>query len=72
MATTTKTFTVWCRESNGTGTTFIDTVESADRETAKVDGVRACADAWGWDDTSGITCIGVAEGDVNVLFWEDI
>ena len=66
-----KPFTVWCRESNNTGTTWIDNVDATDVEDAKVKAVEKCAQDW-QQDSDGITCIGVAEGDVKILDWDDI
>lgn len=69
-------YTVFCRDSDGTGTTWIQAVEAADQEEAKIVGVNLCASDRGYEpDDDGelnITVIGVAEGEVNVLFWEDI
>ncbi len=81
---TRKTFTVFCRESDDTGTTWISTVQAKDVEDAKRKAVLACADDWGYSDDEDdddearcgdiddIVCIGVAKGNVKILDWEDI
>lgn len=72
MANTNKTFTIWCRESDGTGTTWIDCVKATDVEDAKTKGLEKCARDWGFPSTDGISCIGVAKGNVKIVHWEDI
>lgn len=66
------TYTVFCRESNGTGTTWISAVEAESLDEAKAQGHFNCCWDWGVEDDSSVTVIGVAEGDINILFWEDI
>lgn len=66
-----KTFTVFVRASNNTGTTYITTVEAADTEEAKRIGLAECQDEWGYPEDH-LTVVGVAEGDVNILEWDDI
>ena len=73
-------FTVFCRESTDTGTTWIDTVrvDPTDRtaeqllEDIKQVAVHNCATDWGWEDTSGITCYCIIPGEPGVLFFEDL
>jgi hypothetical protein len=74
-----KKFTVFCRESNNTGTTWIDSVRAKDVEDAKVKAVKKCAKDWGYDEEDhegnpeeDITCIGVAKGNVVILDWDDL
>ena len=73
-------FTVFCRESTDTGTTWIDTVRvdptgrTAEQllEDIKLVAVHNCAVDWGWEDTSGITCYCIIPGEPGVLFFEDL
>lgn len=65
-------YTVFCRDSNGTGTTWISTVEAETVEEAKEQGMFNCSWDWGYETTEGISVIGVAEGNVNIIEWEDI
>ena len=70
------TFTVFCREANNIGTTWIGTVEALDAEHASELGAEQCSVEWGsggqnWS-LDDIAVIGVAEGSVNILKWDDI
>lgn len=66
-------FTVFCRQSDGRGTTWIDTVSAESAERAAELGKKSCAADWGWTHRmEDITVIGVAQGDVKILFWEDL
>lgn len=69
------TFTVFCRDSNNLGTTWIDTVHTRedDADEAASLGRAKCAQDWNrTDDPSSIIVIGVARGDVDIVYWEDI
>lgn len=74
-APTLKTFTVFCRDASNTGTTWIAAVEAEDQEEAAVLGRKQCLDDWTNDnvliDLEDIVVLGVAEGDVKILHWED-
>lgn len=66
------TFTVFCREASGTGTTWISAVEAKSVEEAKTKGHANCVSDWGWDDSPGdVVVIGVAKGDVEIVEWDD-
>lgn len=65
------TYTVFCRERTGAGTTWITAVEAGCIEHAKDRGQLLCAIEWGMNPEK-IIPIGVIEGDVDVVFWEDI
>jgi len=72
----THTFTVYCCQANGQGTTHIDTVESPDLESAILAGRKQCLKDWNGGKTGSLTlddihCLGVAAGDVTILYWED-
>lgn len=64
------TFTVFCRDANDTGTTYITSVEADDIDQAKRDALEECSAAWE-QDVADIRVVGVAEGDVNILEWDD-
>ena len=69
------TFTVFCQQTDQIGTTHIAPVEAADLESAILAGREQCLADWnGGDDIftlDDIHCLGVAEGDINILHWED-
>ena len=66
------TYTVFCQHANGTGTIWISPVNANNLEEAQEKARIACADDWGHEDLSDVHVLGVAEGNVNILFWEDI
>jgi len=63
-----QTFTAFCREANGEGTTWIQAVTAMDIDNAREAAELACAAAWGYKD---VVCIGLAKGDITIEFWED-
>jgi hypothetical protein len=72
-------FTVFCQETGGCGTIHIASVEAADLEAAIIAGKQQCIDDWSdglptdesrWNEQT-VHCLGVAEGDVTILHWED-
>jgi hypothetical protein len=70
-----KTFTVFIREADGTGTTFITSVEAETIEDAKEQALDECSESWGssgenWD-RDDLHVLGVAEGDIRILEWDD-
>ncbi len=71
-----KTYSVFIREANDTGTTFITSVEAADVEEAKELALTECSECWGtreepWD-RDDLRVLGVAEGDVQIIEWDDL
>lgn len=72
-------FTVFCQQANQLGTIHIDTVEAADLDSAIQAGHEQCLADWnGTTDPTDATfsledihCLGVAEGNVTILQWED-
>lgn len=74
------TFTTFIRQTCNVGTTHICAVEADDIEEAKRLGIEQCVHDWNSDSTDyddpvytadNLTVIGVAEGDVNILEWND-
>lgn len=71
------TYTVFCRSKAPGGTTFIQTVQADSLQSAMTEGIQACLAAWNDDssisnyDAEDIDCFGIAEGDVNILHWQD-
>ena len=63
-------FTTFCQEKDAGGTTHIQSLEADSAEHAKVEGRRLCAEDW-MCEVEDVTCVGVAEGEVNILFWKD-
>lgn len=63
---------MFCQQANGKVTTWIGAIDSAETlEEAMRLGREKCAEAWGREDIEEIHVMGVAEGDVNILYWED-
>ena len=76
-------YTVFCKESNDTGTTWIDVIEVSDVQlqglspAGKTELIQnlardECAMAWDWDSSDGISCYCVIPGDVEILYFEDL
>ena len=79
MSTPVLTFTVFCQESGCTGTIHIASVEAADLEAAVIAGKQQCIDDWSdgthpedsrWNHET-VHCLGIAEGNIEILHWED-
>ena len=70
------TFTAFCQDADGTGTVWIATVEADSVDQAKTKAVAACSEDWYGEEAKNmadsIKCIGLAEGDITILMWEDI
>lgn len=70
-------YTTFCRESSGLGTTHITCVEADTPEAAMKKGLIECLEDWCYPNGENyhegdVVCIGVAEGDVKILYWEDL
>ena len=65
------TYTVWCQDSSGTGPIWVGTVMADDVEGAMEAGRSDCHEAWD-GSIDAIHVLGVAYGEVNILYWEDI
>lgn len=63
-------FTVFCRESTGEGTIYIESAQAATWREAADEVHATCAESWdmGADE---IDVIGVVRGDVDVIAWDD-
>jgi hypothetical protein len=76
----TKTFTVMCQEASGYGTIWIDyitvSLDSAGNyplATIQDLATKKCSEEWGrdWETDHSILCMGVIEGSVNFLYFDD-
>jgi hypothetical protein len=73
------TFTVFCKQADQLGTIHIDTVEAMDLDSAIEAGRMQCLAEWNGGASGSdapftledIQCLGVAEGDVHILHWQD-
>ena len=63
-------YTVFIREANGTGTTYITSETADDIEAAKRAALLDCAEQWGMLPED-LRVIGVAAGKVVILEWDD-
>lgn len=73
-STATRTVTAFCRESDGTGTTWISSMDvpvDATPEAISALATRQCAEDWGWESADAITCIGIAAGNITIEHWDD-
>jgi len=72
-------FTVFCQQADQLGTIHIDTVEATDLDSAIKAGRMQCLADWNGGASGAdapftledIHCLGVAEGDVHILHWQD-
>jgi hypothetical protein len=72
-------FTVFCQQADQLGTIHIDTVEATDLDSAIQAGRVQCLADWNGSASESeapftledIHCLGVAQGDVRILHWQD-
>lgn len=64
-------YTAFCQQTNGKGTIWISTFRATDVAEAIDLAIQGCALDWE-DSPTNVHCLGIAEGDVNILHWEDI
>ena len=67
-------YTVFCQESSGTGTIWIDMLTADKTTTMESIAARArkkCARDWECDPED-VHCLGVARGNVQIAYWEDL
>lgn len=65
------TYTAFCQQTNGKGTIWITNIDANNLEEAIDLAIQECALDWE-DSPTNVHCLGIAEGDVNILHWEDI
>lgn len=66
------TYTVFCIDKCQLGgTTWIGAIEADSFEKACEKGLKNCAENWEYTRTDDIRILGVAEGNVKILHWED-
>lgn len=68
-------YSVFIIEKNGGGTTYITHELATDPEAAKEAALRLCREDWGspgepWEEELHV--LGVTEGEVKILEWEDL
>lgn len=63
-------YTVFCMESDRTGTTYITAIDAEGPQAAKREALAECAREWDMD-ADQIDVIGLAAGDVQILEWDD-
>jgi hypothetical protein len=70
------TYTAFCQEADGTGTIWISSVEADSIPEAISKAVAACCEDWGGEDSGfdpgTVACLGLAEGDVKIAYWDDL
>ncbi|NTG01864.1 hypothetical protein G6L30_17245 [Agrobacterium rhizogenes] len=66
----TQIYTAFCLHTDGRGTTWISCVEASSVEEAQETAKAACADDWGCERQE-IHVLGIAQGDINILHWQD-
>lgn len=66
-----QTYTAFCQDIDGRGTIWISDVEADSPESAAGEAREKCAEDWGCD-VEGVHCLGIAEGNVNILLWDDL
>jgi hypothetical protein len=78
----TSTMTAFCQQANAHGTIWIQAIAvpmlssvDAQLDLARLMAIQECAQAWYGDDDDGgsfdIVCLGLIEGNANVLAWDD-
>ena len=67
-----KQWTVFIRDADNTGTTYITCVEAEDVEAAKAAASALCREDWMYDESDQLHILGVIEGDIGeVVEWDD-
>lgn len=64
-------YTAFCQQTNGRGTIWISTVEASSLEEAIETAREECAADWEYE-TGHVHVLGIAEGNVNLAYWQDI
>ena len=63
-------YTAFCIAADVRGTTWIDAIRADDLEHAGTVARELCAADWNCDPAH-VECIGIAEGNVTILHWQD-
>ena len=66
-----KKYTVFIRQPDNTGTTFISSAEAETEEEAIAAVLEECRDCWDWEGDD-LHVLGVAAGDIEILEWDDL
>ena len=65
-------WTVFIRDEDNTGTTYITCVAATDLDAAKGLASAQCRDDWGYEEDAPLHILGVIEGDIGaVIEWYD-
>jgi hypothetical protein len=64
-------YSAFCQNISGTGTIWISPVEADNLEDAILTAQADCATDWETDPDE-VHVLGIAEGDINILHWQDI
>lgn len=70
-------YTIFCRETSGSGTTHIDSHEADAPEEAAALGIAQCRSDWGWEDPElddQVEVVGIAavvNGEIEIIEWND-
>lgn len=65
-------WTVFIRDEDNTGTTYITCVAATDLDAAKGLASAQCRDDWGYEEDAPLHILGVIEGDIGaVIEWDD-
>lgn len=65
-------YTVFIQQSDGVGTIHITSHRAASVSDARKQAIEETMSDWGEDDENALHVLGVAEGDLNILEWEDV
>jgi hypothetical protein len=68
---TERTFTAWCCQAGGGGTIHISSFEATDLDHAIQTGMQTCMEDWQEENPANIHLLGIAQGDVEILYWKD-
>uniref|UniRef100_A0A6M3M272 Uncharacterized protein n=1 Tax=viral metagenome TaxID=1070528 RepID=A0A6M3M272_9ZZZZ len=66
-----KQYTAFCQQSDGKGTIWIDTVTASGPMDAIGEARAKCANDWEYD-VEDVHCLGLATGNVEIVYWEDL
>lgn len=64
-------YTAFCQDISGNGTIWIEAFTASDEGVAVAEARRRCAADWDYDPQD-VHVLGIAKGDVKILYWEDL